>query len=110
MGRRNTEFITRLRDGSAPGPNPYRWQDLVSEEIDKGRNLGMRAANRPGSPLHAGSTMADGGDTSAGLGSQMPGAPLGPAATRQGLVGKLSRNTQRQSLAARRIHSIVVCR
>jgi peroxiredoxin len=32
-------FKTRVRDESVPGPNPYRWQDLSSDEIFKGRKV-----------------------------------------------------------------------
>lgn len=32
-------FKTRVRDESVPGPNPYRWQDLSSDEIFKGRRV-----------------------------------------------------------------------
>jgi peroxiredoxin len=32
-------FHTRVRDESVPGPNPYRWQDLTSDEIFKGRKV-----------------------------------------------------------------------
>jgi peroxiredoxin len=32
-------FHTRVRDESVPGPNPYRWQDLTSNEIFKGRKV-----------------------------------------------------------------------
>jgi peroxiredoxin len=32
-------FKTRVRDASVPGPNPYRWHDLTSEEIFKGRKV-----------------------------------------------------------------------
>ncbi|ACB52474.1 peroxiredoxin [Crocosphaera subtropica ATCC 51142] len=32
-------FKTRVRDESVPGPNPYRWQDLTSEEIFKGKKV-----------------------------------------------------------------------
>ncbi|MEO1001702.1 MAG: peroxiredoxin [Cyanobacteria bacterium J06638_7] len=32
-------FKTRVRDDSVPGPNPYRWQDLSSDEIFKGRTV-----------------------------------------------------------------------
>jgi thioredoxin-dependent peroxiredoxin len=35
IGRRipSIVFKTRVRDESVPGPNPFRWQDLSSEEI-----------------------------------------------------------------------------
>ena len=32
-------FKTRVRDESVPGPNPYRWQDLTTEEIFKGKKV-----------------------------------------------------------------------
>jgi peroxiredoxin len=32
-------FKTRVRDESAPGPNPYVWQDLTSDEIFKGKKV-----------------------------------------------------------------------
>ena len=32
-------FKTRVRDESLPGPNPFRWQDLTSAEIFKGRKV-----------------------------------------------------------------------
>jgi peroxiredoxin len=32
-------FHTRVRDASVPGPNPFRWQDLSSEEIFAGRKV-----------------------------------------------------------------------
>ncbi|MFM7754310.1 MAG: redoxin family protein, partial [Cyanobium sp.] len=32
-------FHTRVRDESVPGPNPYRWQDLTSDAIFKGRKV-----------------------------------------------------------------------
>lgn len=32
-------FKTRVRDESVPGPNPYRWQDLTSEEIFGGKKV-----------------------------------------------------------------------
>ena len=32
-------FKTRVRDESVPGPNPFRWQDLTSAEIFKGRKV-----------------------------------------------------------------------
>lgn len=32
-------FKTRVRDESIPGPNPYRWQDLTSEEIFTGKRV-----------------------------------------------------------------------
>jgi peroxiredoxin len=32
-------FKTRVRDASVPGPNPFRWQDLSSEELFNGRKV-----------------------------------------------------------------------
>jgi len=32
-------FHTRVRDEAVPGPNPYRWQDLTSDDIFKGRKV-----------------------------------------------------------------------
>jgi len=32
-------FHTRVRDESVPGPNPYRWQDLSSDEIFAGKRV-----------------------------------------------------------------------
>jgi peroxiredoxin len=32
-------FKTRVRDESVPGPNPYRWQDLSTDEIFKGQTI-----------------------------------------------------------------------
>jgi peroxiredoxin len=32
-------FHTRVRDESVPGPNPYRWQELSSEEIFAGKRV-----------------------------------------------------------------------
>ena len=32
-------FKTRVRDESVPGPNPFRWQDLTSEEIFGGKKV-----------------------------------------------------------------------
>ncbi|WP_255112793.1 redoxin family protein [Synechococcus lacustris] len=32
-------FKTRVRDESVPGSNPYRWQDLTSDDIFKGRKV-----------------------------------------------------------------------
>ncbi len=32
-------FKTRVRDDSVPGPNPYRWQDLSTDEIFKGKKV-----------------------------------------------------------------------
>jgi peroxiredoxin len=32
-------FKTRVRDESVPGPNPYRWQDLTSDEIFTGKKV-----------------------------------------------------------------------
>lgn len=35
----NVVFKTRVRDESVPGPNPYRWQDLTTEEIFSGKRV-----------------------------------------------------------------------
>jgi thioredoxin-dependent peroxiredoxin len=35
----NVTFKTRVRDESVPGPNPYRWQDLSSDEIFQGKKV-----------------------------------------------------------------------
>jgi thioredoxin-dependent peroxiredoxin len=32
-------FKTRVRDEAVPGPNPYRWQDLTSDEIFRGKKV-----------------------------------------------------------------------
>ena len=32
-------FKTRVRDESVEGPNPYRWQDVTSDEIFKGKKV-----------------------------------------------------------------------
>ena len=32
-------FRTRVRDESIEGPNPYRWQDVTSDELFKGRRV-----------------------------------------------------------------------
>jgi peroxiredoxin len=32
-------FKTRVRDESVPGPNPYRWQDLSTDEIFRGKKV-----------------------------------------------------------------------
>ena len=32
-------FKTRVRDESVDGPNPFRWQDLTSEDIFAGKNV-----------------------------------------------------------------------
>ena len=32
-------FKTRLRDESVEGPNPFRWQDVTSDEIFKGKKI-----------------------------------------------------------------------
>jgi len=32
-------FKTRVRDESVPGPNPYRWQDMTTEEIFSGKRV-----------------------------------------------------------------------
>jgi peroxiredoxin len=33
----NVVFKTRVRDESVPGPNPYRWQDLHTDELFRGK-------------------------------------------------------------------------
>jgi len=35
----NVIFKTRVRDESVEGPNPYRWQDVSSDDIFKGRKI-----------------------------------------------------------------------
>lgn len=35
----NVVFKTRVRDESIPGPNPYRWQDLTTQEIFGGKRV-----------------------------------------------------------------------
>ncbi len=35
----NVVFKTRVRDESVEGPNPYRWQDVSSDDIFKGRKV-----------------------------------------------------------------------
>ena len=30
---------TRVRDESVPGPNPFRWQEVTSEEIFAGKTI-----------------------------------------------------------------------
>ena len=32
-------FKTRVRDESVEGPNPFRWQDVTSDEIFKGKKV-----------------------------------------------------------------------
>ena len=32
-------FKTRVRDASVPGPNPFRWQDVTTDEIFKGKKI-----------------------------------------------------------------------
>ena len=34
-----TVFKTRVRDESVEGENPFRWQDLSSSDIFKGKNI-----------------------------------------------------------------------
>jgi len=34
-------FKTRVRDESVGGPNPFRWQDVTSEEIFRGRRVAV---------------------------------------------------------------------
>ena len=35
----NVTFKTRVRDASVDGPNPFRWQDVTSNEIFKGKKV-----------------------------------------------------------------------
>jgi thioredoxin-dependent peroxiredoxin len=35
----NVVFKTRVRDESIPGPNPYRWQDLTTQDIFAGKRV-----------------------------------------------------------------------
>lgn len=35
----NVVFKTRVRDESVEGENPFRWQDVTSDEIFKGKNI-----------------------------------------------------------------------
>ncbi|MBS3162831.1 peroxiredoxin [Candidatus Woesearchaeota archaeon] len=35
----NIVFKTRVRDESVPGPNPFRWQDVTSDEIFKRKKV-----------------------------------------------------------------------
>lgn len=35
----NVVFKTRVRDESVPGPNPFRWQDLTTQEIFGGKRI-----------------------------------------------------------------------
>ncbi len=35
----DTTFKTRVRDESVAGPNPFRWQDLTSQDIFKGKRV-----------------------------------------------------------------------
>jgi len=35
----NVVFKTRVRDDSAPGPNPYRWQDVRSADVFRGKRV-----------------------------------------------------------------------
>ena len=32
-------FRTRVRDESIEGPNPYRWEDVTSDELFKGKRV-----------------------------------------------------------------------
>ncbi len=36
-------FRTRVRDESVDGPNPFRWQDVTSDEIFKGKRVALFA-------------------------------------------------------------------
>jgi len=42
-------FKTRVRDKSIPGPNPYRWQDVHTDELFKGKRVVVFSL--PGAPL-----------------------------------------------------------
>ena len=35
----NVTFKTRIRDESVEGPNPFRWQDVTSDDIFKGKKV-----------------------------------------------------------------------
>jgi peroxiredoxin len=35
----NVTFKTRIRDESVEGPNPYRWQDVTTDDIFKGKKV-----------------------------------------------------------------------
>ncbi|MCI5047403.1 MAG: peroxiredoxin [Aquisalinus sp.] len=35
----NVTFRTRVRDESVEGPNPFRWQDVTSDELFKGKKV-----------------------------------------------------------------------
>jgi len=35
----NVTFKTRVRDEAVEGPNPFRWQDVTSDELFKGRKV-----------------------------------------------------------------------
>ncbi len=35
----NITFKTRVRDESVEGSNPYRWQDVATDEIFKGKKI-----------------------------------------------------------------------
>jgi thioredoxin-dependent peroxiredoxin len=35
----NVVFKTRVRDESVEGPNPFRWQDVTSDEVFKGKKV-----------------------------------------------------------------------
>lgn len=35
----NVTFKTRVRDESVEGPNPYRWQDVATDDIFKGKKV-----------------------------------------------------------------------
>ena len=43
-------FKTRLRDESVPGPNPFRWQDLTSDEIFNGKKVVLFSLPVPSPP------------------------------------------------------------
>ena len=40
-------FKTRVRDASVPGPNPFRWQDVTTDEIFKGKKIVIVALPTP---------------------------------------------------------------
>ncbi len=35
----NVTFKTRVRDESVEGPNPFRWQDVTTEDIFAGKRV-----------------------------------------------------------------------
>ena len=51
-------FKTRVRDESVGGPNPFRWQDLTTDDIFKGKKVVLfspRSRRGPGSMHRPGS-------------------------------------------------------